>query len=156
MSSCCPGSLIGAQQKVQSSISLCSLIVSMHLWVFAPIAQPLSSNGSLTTTRTCAITPEGSRLICRPPRSHRTCTQTRVPVPATPFALSSAYPLLRTINSTGSGHSYFHKSPPCHFQMSQIYSPESGPEQHGGDEEERRKGKGKHRCVRDENAGERV
>lgn len=136
MSPCCPGSLMTG--------------------LFAPIAQPLWSKSSLTTTRTCAITPEGSRLMCRPPRSHHTCTQTRVPVPATPFALSSAYPLLRTINSTGSGHSYFHKSPPCHFQMSPIYSPESGPEQRGGDEEERRKEKGKHWSVRDENAEERV
>lgn len=138
------------------SISFCSLIVSMHLRVFAPIAQPLSSKSSLTTTRTSAMTPGGSRLMCRPPRSCHTCTQTRVPVPATPFALSSAYPLLRTINSTGSRHSYFHKSPPCHFQMSRIYSPESGPEQHGGNEEERRKEKGKHWSVGDENAEECV
>lgn len=153
MSSCCPGSLMTGLFAEHLLISFCSLIVST---VFAPIARPLSSKSSLTTSRTCAITPEGSRLMRRPPRSHHTCTQTRVPVPAAPFALSSAYPVLRTINSTGSGHSYFHKSPPCHFQMSQIYSPESGPEQHGGNEEERRKEKGKRWSVGDENAEERV
>lgn len=56
-----------------------------------------------------------------------TCMQTHLPIPATSFALSSAYPLLCTINSTRIAHLYFHKSPPCHFQIPEIYSQNNRP-----------------------------
>lgn len=102
-----------------------------HIWV--------SNQISLSTTRPFGITRQQS--VYMPPSSHRTCTQAHQPVLAIPSMLSSAYPLLCTINSTGNRLLYFHKSPACHFQIRFIHS------RTGLNRDERRKTIEKHSCL---------
>lgn len=108
------------------SFSFCSLVYLRHVRASNQITQVLfSSPANLTTARSCLIlTLERLRSIYRPPLSHihHACMQTHQPVPSTPFALSSAYPLLCTKNSTRNRHLYFHKSPLCQFRITKIYS----------------------------------